>query len=84
MKEDQIYECNSCGAKLYTQKHKVIEKCPFCGSYYFSQANIEKNYVPKKMITFKTTKEEAIANIENFFDELLFLPDDFKSNLKLT
>jgi len=78
--------CNNCGGTIFKNKYQVTVACPFCGasSIVISDSEgLSGEIIPKYIIPFKITRDEALRNFKAFYKEALFLPKDFDSNVTL-
>lgn len=73
------YSCPGCGAIVVTDKDTSATECVYCGSSAIIKNRLEGKFKPDKIITFKTKKEDAITEFENFVKKRWFSPKEFES-----
>ena len=73
----RAYICLGCGAELMTEETTTATECPYCGSPTVLPERIEGAVKPELVIPFTVTKEQAQAQIENYFKGKKLLPNVF-------
>lgn len=74
-----VYECQSCGAKILTDENTTATFCVYCGNTAIIKNRLTGTLRPTKIIPFKNTKEEAIKTFVNYRKGKPFAPKDFSN-----
>ena len=74
-----VYECQSCGAKILTDENTTATFCVYCGNTAIIKNRLTGALRPTKIIPFKNTKEEAIKTFVNYRKGKPFAPKDFSN-----
>ena len=77
-----VYECQSCGAKILTDENTTATFCVYCGNTAIIKNRLTGALRPTKIIPFKNTKEEAIKTFVNYRKGKPFAPKDFSNKEK--
>lgn len=72
--------CNSCGAKIITDKNTSATFCAFCGSPSLVTQRLTKRFRPDYVIPFKITREEALTKIKDYARSAKYAPKHFFSD----
>lgn len=75
--EAKEYHCKNCGAILITEAETTATTCSFCGAGVVLKDRLSGNMVPKKIIPFTISKEEAITAFRSWCKEGLLTPKGF-------
>ncbi len=79
--------CNSCGAKIITDKVTSATFCAFCGSPSLVTQRLTSRFRPDYVIPFRITADEALVRIKEFARNGKYAPKHFfkdKNIKKLT
>jgi predicted RNA-binding Zn-ribbon protein involved in translation (DUF1610 family) len=71
-------KCTSCGAASTFKKNVVSDECPFCGSDIVTTEQTERLILPKSLIPFFVTKNEAEDEFKEWIQGLWFAPNALK------
>lgn len=75
----QVYKCENCGAEIVTDSNTASTFCLYCRSTAIIKNRLEGKFAPSKIITFKTTKEDAIKAFKGLKKGRLLIPRYFLS-----
>ena len=78
------YHCPDCGAEIVMDENTAATECVYCGNTAIITERFEGKFEPKRVIPFKTTKEEAIEAFSSYKKGKVFMPKDFlnKNNIE--
>ena len=78
------YHCPDCGAQIVMDENTAATECVYCGNTAIITERFEGKFEPKRVIPFKTTKEEAIEAFSSYKKGKVFMPKDFlnKNNIE--
>ena len=78
------YHCPDCGAQIVMDENTAATECVYCGNTAIITERLEGKFEPKRVIPFKTTKDEAIEAFSKYKKGKVFMPKDFlnKSNIE--
>ncbi len=74
------FTCNSCGAKLVTERHSVVTYCSYCGSPALISERLSEEFAPDYIIPFKINRTEALNLFTEWCDGGKWTPYDFVSD----
>ena len=77
---NSLYNCPSCGASIITDENTSATTCFYCHSPVILTGRLSGQFRPSKIIPFKTTRENAVANFKAWCGNKKFVPKDFKSD----
>lgn len=73
--------CKNCGASLRHDDNTTSTTCPFCGSNYVIETNLEEEVIPiSGIIPFSVSKEECNLQFHNWIKHKFFVPSRFKKS----
>lgn len=78
-----IYTCPSCGGEIIGDSATAATKCPYCDNVAILEGRVDGILKPDFVIPFKTTKEQAITSLKNYYMDKKLLPDSFKDENRL-
>jgi len=55
------FQCEGCGASMSYDAGAGALRCPFCGSEKLDRRDDQRQLAPRRVVPFRTTREEAIA-----------------------
>lgn len=70
--------CSSCGGEIICEMGAVTAECPFCCSPVAVSGNISGEYMPKLIVPFKTSKQNAVEALEEYLSHSLVSPGFLK------
>ena len=73
------YYCPSCGAQVITDEDTAADFCYYCQNPVVLAGKLSGYYAPSKIIPFKYSKEDAMAEFEALAKKSWFVPKEFKS-----
>lgn len=78
------YHCPDCGAQIVMDENTAATECVYCGNTAIITERLEGKFEPKRVIPFKTTKDEAIEAFSKYKKGKVFMPKDFlnKNNIE--
>ncbi|MBR3144850.1 MAG: hypothetical protein IKF53_03030 [Clostridia bacterium] len=79
-----VYICGSCGAQIECEKTTAATKCPYCENVVVLSDRLGGGLKPNAVIPFAIDKEAAMKAVLNHFSGKKLLPNDFKSQRKLS
>ena len=71
------YRCSSCGAEIITGDNVASTSCVYCKNTALIKERLTGLYAPSKIITFKYTKEDAIAAFKKICKGRILMPKMF-------
>ena len=74
------FTCNSCGARLVTDKQSIVTYCSYCGSPALISERLSEEFAPDYIIPFKIDKDEAIKLFTKWCDGGKWTPCDYVSD----
>lgn len=78
-----VYTCPSCGGEIIGDSATAATKCPYCDNVAILEGQVSGMVKPDLVIPFKTTKEQAIAALKEFYKGKKLLPDSFKDENRI-
>ena len=78
-----VYTCPSCGGEIIGDSVTAATKCPYCDNVAIMNSQVSGMLKPDVVIPFKTTKEQAIAALKQFYKGKKLLPDSFKNENRI-
>ena len=67
----KAFTCSSCGAQIVSDGNTMATECCYCGSPTMLPSRFEGMLKPDFIIPFKKTKEQAVAALKEFYDEVV-------------
>ncbi len=82
--EANLFTCPSCGAQIVTGLNTAATECFYCHNPVVLSGRLSGEYLPKKIIPFKITREEAETRFQEWLRKKRFVPRSFvgKKNLE--
>ena len=74
-----VYQCQSCGAVIETDKNTVATTCPYCDNNVVITDRVSGGLKPNAIIPFEITKKELPDILQRFYKDKKYLPKDFFS-----
>ncbi len=74
----RAYTCPSCGAQIICDENTAATSCPYCGNPTVVPAQFAGSLRPDYIIPFKYSRENAIKQLQQFYKDKPFLPNEFK------
>ena len=74
-----VYQCNSCGAVIETDKNTVATTCPYCDNNVVITDRVSGGLKPNAIIPFEITKKDLPDILQRFYKTKKYLPKDFFS-----
>ena len=71
------YKCESCGAEIIVDEQTSATFCVHCGNTAILKSKLVGKFNPKKIIPFKTSKEDAIKTFKSLSKGRPFVPKTF-------
>lgn len=78
-----VYTCPQCGGEITGDQVTAATRCPYCDNNVVMSSQVSGILKPDLIIPFKTTKEQAIEALKNFYKKKKLLPDAFKSENRI-
>ena len=78
-----VYTCPQCGGEITGDQVTAAARCPYCDNNVVMSSQVFGVLKPDLIIPFKTTKEQAIEALKNFYKKKKLLPDAFKSENRI-
>lgn len=78
-----ITTCPDCSGPLEYGEHTSAMRCPYCENSIILNERVEGDYLPKKLIPFKYSKDMVKKLLKDNFKKCIFAPTDFLSEAKL-
>lgn len=78
-----IQICPECAGELVIREYASAMQCPYCDNYIILNERVEGEYLPKKLIPFKYSKNMVKDLLKEKFKKALFAPTDFLSEARL-
>lgn len=78
-----MYTCPQCGGEITGDQVTAAARCPYCDNNVVMSSQVSGILKPDLIIPFKTTKEQAIEALKNFYKKKKLLPDAFKSENRI-
>lgn len=75
--------CPNCGGEITVEEHTSALQCQYCDHYIILNDRVEGEYLPKKIIPFKLSKEMTKNALRERFKKATFAPTDFLSEVRL-
>ncbi|SDP15102.1 hypothetical protein [Selenomonas ruminantium] len=79
----KTFVCESCGAEIIADGNTMATECCYCGHAVMIPQRFSGSLRPDYIIPFKTTKDEAMKAISEFYKGLWLLPRGFMSNNRI-
>lgn len=73
----KTYICKSCGGEIITEENTSATACPFCDNPVILSEQVNGEFLPKKIIPFKVSKEMAKNALSEHYKDKPYLPDMF-------
>lgn len=73
-----VFKCPQCGGEVITTDESITGFCSFCGASTILDARMETTQRPKKIITFKKTKEDCKEIYRRMAGRAIFAPKELK------
>ena len=74
-----VYNCDSCGGAVITDRTTAAAKCPYCNSPVVMASHFAGGLRPDYILPFKLDKNAAKAGLKQHYKGKLFLPKLFKA-----
>lgn len=79
----KTFVCESCGAEIIADGNTMATECCYCGHAVMIPQRFSGSLRPDYIIPFKTTKDEAMKAISEFYKGLWLLPSGFMTNNRI-
>ena len=79
MMECKIYTCTSCGAELSVNDTEVSTYCAYCGQPTIVYSRVSQEQMPKYILPFRITREQALDIIRERFGKGFLVPKEIKN-----
>jgi len=76
----RAYNCPTCGAQIICDDTTAATGCPYCGNPAVIPGQFEGALKPEYIIPFKLSKEDAVAQLKNYYKGKKLLPKAFADN----
>jgi len=76
------YTCPSCGAGVVADQSTVSTECPYCGNNMLVQGIATEKNIPRWVLPFSVTREEAEARMNEHFEHKWYLSRQFSAALE--
>ena len=76
------YSCPSCGAGVVADQSTVSTACPYCGNNMLVQGIATSDNVPRYVMPFTVTKDDAEARMREHFQHKWYLSRAFDASLE--
>ena len=73
-----VFTCPQCGGEVMTTDESITGFCMFCGASTVLDARMTDHRRPKKIITFKKTKEDCKNIYQRLVSGAIFAPKELK------
>lgn len=73
-----VFKCPQCGGEVMTTDESITGFCSFCGASTILDGRMETTRRPKKIITFKKTKEDCKEIYKRMAGRAIFAPKELK------
>ncbi|MDO4458791.1 MAG: hypothetical protein Q4C42_01710 [Clostridia bacterium] len=83
MGEQNLYECQSCGAEIYADLTTVATKCPYCDNNVILRDKVSGKLRPDKLIPFAFGTDGLKDIVKKFHKGKPLLPKGFLSEHKI-
>lgn len=80
--ENDVFECDNCGAKVVLSRGETAKECPFCRTPHVVKISGLSGVKPNAIIPFTITKEKANEYAGNWAKKGLFVSSRFKKSFK--
>ena len=80
--ENDVFECDNCGAKVVLSRGETAKECPFCGTPHVAKITGLSGIKPNAIIPFTICKEKANELVSNWAKKGLFVSSKFKKSFK--
>ena len=74
-----VYNCDSCGGAVITDRTTAAARCPYCNSPVVMASHFAGGLRPDYILPFKLDKEAAKAGLRQHFKGKFLLPSQFKN-----
>ncbi len=78
-----VYQCQSCGAVLETDKSTAATTCPYCDSNVVLTDRVAGGMKPNALIPFAIDKKELKERVRAFYQNKKLLPKNFFNENKI-
>lgn len=78
-----VYTCPSCGGEIIGDSATAATKCPYCDNVAILESQVSGMLKPDIVIPFKTTKEQAISALKEFYKGKKLLPNSFRDENRI-
>lgn len=78
-----VYTCPQCGGEITGDSVTAATRCPYCDNNVIMQGRVEGILKPDFIVPFKTTSQQAVDTLKNFYKGKKLLPDAFKKENRL-
>lgn len=73
----KAFTCSSCGAEIVSDGNTMATECCYCGNPVMLPSRFNGMLKPDFVIPFKKTKEDAVAQLKEFYKGRWLLPKAF-------
>lgn len=73
----KAFTCSSCGAEIVSDGNTMATECCYCGNPVMLPSRFNGMLKPDFVIPFKKTKEDAVAQLKEFYKGKWLLPKAF-------
>ena len=77
-----VYTCPSCAAQVAADQSTVTMSCPYCGNDMLVQGLASASNMPKWVLPFSITREQAEEHMRNHFEHKWYLSRAFDAQLR--
>lgn len=73
-----MFICKGCGAQLDAPEEQTVAYCAYCGNEAVLEGKYTPQNIPRRIIPFSISKEEAIKSYTKEINSKAFVPKEFK------
>lgn len=81
-KDTAVLRCENCGAKTVVSKYDLVARCEYCGTANVVKVKETPGLRPDTIVLFGLSHDEARKQVVTWLSKRLFLPSQFKKQLK--
>lgn len=78
-----VYSCKSCGGEIIGDETLGATSCPFCGNPVLLPSKFSGSLKPDLVLPFKTSKDQALKSLKDYYLGKKLLPAVFKDKNRL-
>lgn len=81
--ESTVYTCPQCGGEIIGDSVTAAARCPYCDNNIVFSSKVSGILKPDLVVPFKTTKEQAVEALRQYYKNKKLLPNMFRDENRI-